>query len=83
MRQVHKAGERQFVDSVGQTVELADSFTGEMARAQIVVTVLLTCEGRHCQRPEAGVKVGRLDAHDTVITPRHRTRQKRKRVSLL
>lgn len=40
MRQVHKAGERLFVDYAGQTVELVDIFSGEITRAQIFVAVL-------------------------------------------
>ncbi len=40
MRQVHKAGERLFVDYAGQTVAMVDAFTGEITRAQIFVAVL-------------------------------------------
>lgn len=40
MRQVHKAGERLFVDYAGQTVPLVDRSTGEITRAQIFVAVL-------------------------------------------
>ena len=40
MRQVHKGGERLFVDYAGQTVELVDPRTGELSRAQIFVAVL-------------------------------------------
>ena len=40
MRQVHKGGERLFVDYAGQTVELVDPLTGEISRAQIFVAVL-------------------------------------------
>lgn len=40
MRQVHKAGERLFVDYAGQTVALVDQVTGEISRAQIFVAVL-------------------------------------------
>lgn len=40
MRQVHKAGERLFVDYAGQTVGLIDAHTGEITRAQIFVAVL-------------------------------------------
>lgn len=40
MRQVHKAGERLFVDYAGQTVPMVDAFTGEITRAQIFVAVL-------------------------------------------
>jgi transposase len=40
MRQTHPAGERMFVDYAGQTVELIDSATGEVRRAQIFVAAL-------------------------------------------
>lgn len=40
MRQVHKAGERLFVDYAGQTVMMVDRVTGEISRAQIFVAVL-------------------------------------------
>src|SRR5690606_25157673 len=40
MRQVHKAGERLFVDYAGQTVPLVNRVTGEITRAQIFVAVL-------------------------------------------
>lgn len=39
MRQVHKAGERLFVDYAGQTVPLVNPRTGEITRAQIFVAV--------------------------------------------
>jgi hypothetical protein len=40
MRQVHAAGERLFVDYAGQTVEVADSSTGELRTAQVFIAVL-------------------------------------------
>ena len=40
MRQVHKAGERLFVDYAGQTVPIVDALTGEIRRAQVFVAVL-------------------------------------------
>ncbi len=40
MRQTHPAGERMFVDYAGQTVELIDSATGEVRRAQVFVAAL-------------------------------------------
>jgi transposase len=39
MRQVHKAGEKVFVDYAGQTVPLTDPDTGEVRSAQIFVAV--------------------------------------------
>lgn len=40
MRQVHKAGEKMFVDYCGKTVEIIDPITGEIRHAQIFVAVL-------------------------------------------
>lgn len=40
MRQVHKAGEKMFVDYCGKTVEIIDSITGEIRQAQIFVAIL-------------------------------------------
>jgi len=40
MRQVHKAGEKMFVDYAGQTVPITDRLTGEIRKAEIFVAVL-------------------------------------------
>jgi len=40
MRQVHRAGEKLFIDYAGDTVPIIDAQTGEIARAQIFVAVL-------------------------------------------
>lgn len=40
MRQIHRAGEKLFVDYAGQTVEITDRVTGEVKQAQIFVAVL-------------------------------------------
>lgn len=40
MRQIHRAGEKTFVDYAGQTVEVVDRTTGEVREAQIFVAVL-------------------------------------------
>ncbi len=40
MRQVHKAGEKVFVDYAGQTIPITDPTTGEVRQAQIFVGVL-------------------------------------------
>ena len=40
MRQVHRAGERLFLDYAGQTVPMVDAATGEITEAQIFVAVL-------------------------------------------
>ena len=40
MRQIHKAGEKCFVDYAGQTVDITDPGTGEVSRAQVFVGVM-------------------------------------------
>ncbi len=40
MRQVHRAGEKLFIDYAGDTVPIVDAETGEISRAQIFVAVL-------------------------------------------
>jgi len=40
MRQIHRAGEKLFVDYAGQTVEVTDPSTGEISEAQIFVATL-------------------------------------------
>jgi transposase len=40
MRQVHRAGEKLFVDYAGDTVPIVDASSGEIARANIFVAVL-------------------------------------------
>lgn len=40
MRQVHKAGEKLFVDYCGPTVDITNPDTGEIRTAQIIVGVL-------------------------------------------
>jgi transposase len=40
MRQVHRAGEKCFVDYAGQTVAVRDPYTGEPRQAQVFVAVL-------------------------------------------
>jgi transposase len=40
MRQVHRAGDKLFIDYSGQTVPLIDAASGEIQRAQIFVAVL-------------------------------------------
>lgn len=40
MRQVHRAGEKLFIDYAGDTVPVVDAATGEISRAQIFVAVL-------------------------------------------
>ena len=40
MRQVHRAGEKLFIDYAGDTVPIVDAETGELSKAQIFVAVL-------------------------------------------
>ena len=40
MRQVHRAGEKIFIDYCGPTVQVVDRSTGEMRKAQVFVAVL-------------------------------------------
>ena len=40
MRQVHRAGEKMFVDYSGQTIPIVDHLTGEIRAAQVFVAVL-------------------------------------------
>jgi transposase len=40
MRQVHRAGEKMFVDYAGQTVPIVDAKTGEIRNAQVFLAVL-------------------------------------------
>ena len=40
MRQVHKAGEKLFVDYSGLTMEVIDPKTGEISKAEVFVTAL-------------------------------------------
>ena len=40
MRQAHPDGERLFVDYAGQTVEVADTDSGELGPVQVFVAVL-------------------------------------------
>ena len=57
MRQVHKAGEKLFVDYCGQTVPVTDPSTGENSPAQIFVAVLGASRGgalRHGGDPGSG-----------------------------
>lgn len=40
MRQIHRAGEKTFVDYAGQTVDIVDRTTGEIRDAQVFIAVL-------------------------------------------
>jgi len=49
MRQVHKAGEKLFVDYAGQTVRVVDQRTGEIRQAQLFVAVLGASSYTYCE----------------------------------
>jgi len=49
MRQVHKAGEKLFVDYAGQTVPVIDRRTGEVQFAEVFVSVLGASSYTYCE----------------------------------
>jgi transposase len=49
MRQIHKAGDKLFVDYAGQTVSIIDGATGEIRQAQIFVAVLGASNYTYCE----------------------------------
>jgi transposase len=49
MRQVHKAGEKLFVDYAGQTVPVVDPRTGEIREAELFVAVLGASSYTYCE----------------------------------
>lgn len=49
MRQVHRAGEKCFIDYAGQTVPVIDARTGEVRQAQIFVAVLGASNYTYCE----------------------------------
>lgn len=49
MRQIHKAGEKLFIDYAGQTVPVTDRRTGEVRFAEIFVTVLGAGSYTYCE----------------------------------
>ena len=49
MRQIHKAGEKLFIDYAGQTVPIIDRHTGEVRFAEIFVTVLGAGSYTYCE----------------------------------
>ncbi len=49
MRQVHKAGEKQFVDYAGHTVPVTDRRTGEVRFAEVFVAVLGASSYTFCE----------------------------------
>ena len=49
MRQVHKAGDKLFVDYAGQTVPIINRDTGEIRQAQVFVAVLGASNYTYCE----------------------------------
>ncbi len=49
MRQVHRAGEKCFVDYAGQTIAVCDRTTGELRPAQIFIAVLGASNYTYCE----------------------------------
>lgn len=49
MRQIHKAGDKLFVDYAGQTVSIVNGDTGEIRQAQIFVAVLGASNYTYCE----------------------------------
>jgi len=49
MRQVHKAGEKMFIDYAGQTVPVVDRRTGEIRYAEVFVSVLGASSYTYCE----------------------------------
>jgi len=49
MRQIHKAGDKLFVDYAGQTVPIVNGDTGEVRTAQIFVAVLGASNYTYCE----------------------------------
>ena len=51
MRQLHKAGEKLFIDYAGHTVPITDRLTGEVHFAEIFVAVLGASNYTFCEAP--------------------------------
>jgi transposase len=49
MRQTHEPGERMFVDYAGRTIEVVDSETGEIRKAQLFIAVLGASNYTFCE----------------------------------
>ncbi len=54
MRQIHKAGEKCFVDYAGQTMSIINGTTGEITEAQIFVAVFGNQITTHCHENQHG-----------------------------
>ena len=62
-RQVHRAGEKLFVDYAGQTVAVSDPASGEIRRAQVFVAVLGASNYTYAEATWTQTAADWLDAH--------------------
>jgi len=63
MRQIHKAGEKLFVDYCGPTVDIVDPTTGEIRRAQIFVITWGASNYTYCEAVWTQNKADWIEAH--------------------
>jgi len=63
MRQVHKAGDKLFIDYAGQTVPIIDANTGETREAQIFIAVLGASNYTYCEATWSQAMSDWLSAH--------------------
>lgn len=63
MRQIHKAGEKLFVDYCGQTISIVNSFTGEITRAQIFVATLGASSYTYAEATRTQTKPDWIQSH--------------------
>jgi len=63
MRQIHKAGDKLFVDYAGQTIPIVNGDTGEIKTAQIFVAVLGASNYTYCEATRSQSLPDWLDSH--------------------
>ena len=63
MRQVHKAGDKLFIDYAGQTVSIIDGHSGEIREAQIFIAVLGASNYTYCEATWTQTLPDWLSAH--------------------
>ena len=68
MRQIHKAGDKLFVDYAGQTVPIVNGQTGEIRIAQIFVAVLGASNYTYCEATWTQSLPDWLDSHARTFT---------------
>lgn len=68
MRQVHKAGDKLFVDYAGQTVPIVNGDTGEIKTAQIFVAVLGASNYTYCEATWTQSLPDWLSSHARALT---------------